>query len=160
MEGFEGQLYLKQVDNRNFEVVKTLIFRGRHENFFVPEGFVTDLASVPKFLWWLFSPYGSYTMAAVLHDMLWRASKGLESPGPVKDPKDVDGLFRRSMRLSGTGFFTRWLMWGGVRWAAIISGRVGSMQRKDWMHLFLVTLLSLTPVLTIFLIVVLLKAVI
>lgn len=37
----------------------------------VPEGFITDLASVPSFLWPLFPPFGRYTIAAVVHDFLY-----------------------------------------------------------------------------------------
>src|SRR5712691_2555663 len=32
----------------------------------------TDLASVPFFLTWFIQSYGRYTLAAVLHDYLWR----------------------------------------------------------------------------------------
>jgi len=33
-------------------------------------GFVTDGASVPRMLWWLFPPVGRYFLAAVVHDYL------------------------------------------------------------------------------------------
>lgn len=36
----------------------------------VPDGFVTDGASVPRALWWLFPPTGRYFLAAVVHDYL------------------------------------------------------------------------------------------
>lgn len=36
----------------------------------VPKGFVTDGASVPKWLQWLLPPWGAYGQAAVLHDYL------------------------------------------------------------------------------------------
>jgi len=36
----------------------------------VPIGFVTDGASVPRMLWWLFPPVGRYFLAAVVHDYL------------------------------------------------------------------------------------------
>lgn len=37
----------------------------------VPAGFVTDFASVPRVLWWLFSRWGKYGNAAVVHDWLY-----------------------------------------------------------------------------------------
>jgi len=37
----------------------------------VPEGFVTDFASVPRPFWSLFRPDGNYAYAAVLHDYLY-----------------------------------------------------------------------------------------
>lgn len=36
----------------------------------IPVGFLTDGASVPRFLWSLIPPWGSYGQAAVLHDWL------------------------------------------------------------------------------------------
>ncbi|MFA5058915.1 MAG: DUF1353 domain-containing protein [Opitutaceae bacterium] len=37
----------------------------------IQAGFVTDLASVPRFLWPLFPPFGRYIRAAVIHDALY-----------------------------------------------------------------------------------------
>lgn len=37
----------------------------------IPAGYVTDLASVPRWLWWFLAPYDpQYAAAAVLHDYL------------------------------------------------------------------------------------------
>lgn len=38
----------------------------------VPEGFVTDLASVPRLFWNILPPFGEYTEAAIVHDWLYR----------------------------------------------------------------------------------------
>jgi len=37
----------------------------------VPAGFETDGASVPRALWWLFSPAGVLFQASVIHDYLY-----------------------------------------------------------------------------------------
>ena len=37
----------------------------------VPKSFITDGASVPKSLQWLYNPYGKYIKAAVIHDYLY-----------------------------------------------------------------------------------------
>ena len=34
----------------------------------LPTGFVTDFASVPRPLWWLYPKWGKYGNAAVIHD--------------------------------------------------------------------------------------------
>jgi len=36
----------------------------------VPKDFITDGASIPRGLWWLFPPVGRYFKAAVVHDYL------------------------------------------------------------------------------------------
>jgi len=37
----------------------------------VPKSFITDGASVPKSLQWLYNPYGKYINAAVVHDYMY-----------------------------------------------------------------------------------------
>lgn len=37
----------------------------------VPKGFVTNLASTPRLLWWILPPFGRYTKASVVHDYLY-----------------------------------------------------------------------------------------
>ena len=37
----------------------------------VPKSFITDGASVPKSLQWIYNPYGKYIKAAVIHDYLY-----------------------------------------------------------------------------------------
>lgn len=38
----------------------------------VPKGFVTDAATTPMFLWWLFPPDGPWKRASVIHDYMYR----------------------------------------------------------------------------------------
>lgn len=45
----------------------------------VPEGFVTDLASIPRIFWQLLRPEGRHAYAAVVHDYLyWNQSRSKE----------------------------------------------------------------------------------
>ena len=37
----------------------------------IPKGFVTDLSSVPRFLWAIFPPFGDFLLAALIHDYLY-----------------------------------------------------------------------------------------
>ena len=60
----------------------------------VPAGQVTDLASVPRWLWWLFAPYDpQYAAAAVLHDYL-RSWKGF-------DPFTAHSIFLDALLILG-----------------------------------------------------------
>lgn len=38
----------------------------------VPTGFITDGATIPRWLWWLLPPLGEYSQATTLHDYLCR----------------------------------------------------------------------------------------
>lgn len=37
----------------------------------IPKGFVFNGSSSPRFLWWLFPPYGDFFFAAIIHDYLY-----------------------------------------------------------------------------------------
>lgn len=108
---------------------------GEPQVFTVPAKFTTDFATVPRFLHWLWLPYGAYTRAAVLHDWLitiladedartaWRGGRGDKADylTPPITSRDVDGIFRAAMRDLGVGWLKRWTGWAAVRAASLFS---------------------------------------
>jgi hypothetical protein len=73
----------------------------------VPRGFVTDLASVPFFLWAVLQKTGRYGNAAIYHDYLyWQQTCTREVADRVLD---------RAMIEMGVDPVTRNLIWAGVR---------------------------------------------
>jgi hypothetical protein len=88
---------------------------------------------------WFLPRYGRYTLAAILHDYLWRhrAQTG------QMDYIDADGTFRRAMRELGVPFAKRWIMWAAVRWGALMKhGGTRGWLRESW-RVLLVTILAL-----------------
>lgn len=71
----------------------------------VPEGFVTDGASVPRLLWWLFPPTGRYFLAAVVHD--WLLEQG--TPWPV-----ANRVFHKALEEQGVPVWVSTLMFAAV----------------------------------------------
>ncbi len=71
----------------------------------IPKGFVTDGASVPRMLWWLFPPTGRYMEAALLHDYLLQ-----EHPRYYADHQ-----FLSSMTRLGVAKWRRQVMFYAVR---------------------------------------------
>jgi Protein of unknown function (DUF1353) len=132
---------VRQVDEREWEVVEPLTYRGSTDEFTVPAGMPTDFASVPRVFVWFLPRYGRYTKAAILHDYLWRFRVG--DPDAPVSRRDADGLFRRVMRELGVPFLRRWIMWTAVRWAALTKpdGRRGWW--KDAPRVLLVTIVAL-----------------
>ena len=59
---------------------------NKTETITVPTGFVTDLASVPRAMWWLIAPF-DVARAAIIHDLLykvirqyrWEHQKGIKN---------------------------------------------------------------------------------
>ncbi len=85
----------------------------------VPDGYPTDLASVPRALHWLIPPDGPAEAAAVRHD---RRCDALNRREPGAHPsRDTDRDFRTDLRALGMGPIRAWLMWLGVRLGALVS---------------------------------------
>lgn len=55
----------------------------------VPEGFVTDLASIPRAFWSIRRPEGRHAFAAVVHDYLYWTQ--------IKTREESDNIFRQAM---------------------------------------------------------------
>ena len=66
---------------------------NKTETITVPKGFVTDLASVPRAMWWLIAPF-DVARAAIIHDLLYKVirqyrwkKKDAEDKALIKEAK-------------------------------------------------------------------------
>jgi hypothetical protein len=138
-----AKVVVEEIDDQNWTVRESFSYTGIRETFSIPVGADTDFASVPRVFVWFLPRYGRYTLAAILHDYLWRqrASTG------AMEYIDADGTFRRAMRELDVPFLRRWIMWAAVRWGALCKpgGRRG-WWREAW-RVVLVTLVALPIVL-------------
>lgn len=73
----------------------------------VPEGFLTDLASIPFFARWVLPVNDSHRLAAVVHDYLCRHD-GFDRPL-------ADRIFLEAMAVLGVPRWKRWPMFLAVR---------------------------------------------
>lgn len=122
---FRTTLSVVHLDGNRWELTNPFVWEGKWDYFVIRTGFETDFASIPKPVRWLLDSSGGNSEAAVLHDAAWRASK--VKPDPKVDPWHADGIFRAALRDTGTPALTRGLMWGAVRFGAIVSGRFGKL---------------------------------
>ena len=79
----------------------------RYKGFFVPKGFITDLASIPVYMRWLFPHGGAKAYGAVHHDYLYRL-------GNV-DRDVADDLFLELMLANGVSKLSAKTMYKAVR---------------------------------------------
>lgn len=107
--GFLDELHVSpQADGKTW--ILTRPFRWQNgRTYAVPALFVTDFASVPKFLWAIpgLSPMGRHQWAAVVHDFLYWSHEGTR--------KEADKAFLDGMRDAGVRLFVRWAMYAAVR---------------------------------------------
>lgn len=95
-------------DGRQGRLVEFLNIRDADGQWhYVPEGFVTDFASVPRLFWRLIPPWGEYSPAAIVHDFLYRNGIGSRAR--------ADWVFLSVMKAIGISGWQRWLMWAAVR---------------------------------------------
>lgn len=117
---FLTRLVAEKIDARNWKLFQPLKYRsevlrknGILDTIEVPANFVTDFASVPRPLWNLFPPDGSYTAAAVVHDWLYRKT--------TIHRAICDAVFLEAMKQCGTSLFARSIIYSTVRmwgWSA------------------------------------------
>lgn len=75
--------------------------------YIVPRGFITDLASIPRFLRGLFNVNGLSREPAVLHDWLYCMQQTTRA--------EADALFLEALKVAGVGWGTRYSMFLAVR---------------------------------------------
>lgn len=107
---FLTPLRLEYLDGRDWKVIQE--FRYRSEDAVervirVPRGFVTDFASIPRFLWRVLPPTGIYGKAAVIHDFLYRTAGATRA--------EADAVFLEAMTDLSVGFWRRYAMYCAVR---------------------------------------------
>jgi hypothetical protein len=116
-----ARVVLLQTDDTHFSLVEGFRYMGKAGAWTVmptdlPD---TDLASIPPFLGWFASRYGTHTLAALLHDHLVRN-------GSRTDPRcarsEADHVFGIALDELGVPFLRAKLMWAAVtlatRWRA------------------------------------------
>lgn len=101
-------LHVEESDGKDVTLLEPFTYTTLEgEVITVPVGTTSDGASTPAILWPVLPPFGTYWMAAFLHDYLYRCSNFPRSK--------CDGIFREAMGRLGVGWFRRNVIWLGVR---------------------------------------------
>lgn len=118
-------------DGKHFTLDESIFYYNGTDLIIVPEDFVTDFASIPRFLWSIYPPTGRYQRAAVIHDWLYICHYSNRSPlfystidknkrvnlpkEPYNDRKYCDDLFLSVMKQDGVSARTRYTLYSSVR---------------------------------------------
>lgn len=84
---------------------------------YVPSGYLTDGATVPRLLWDAIPPWGAYGQAAAVHDMLCEYLTVFDDDHkPVSiTRKTADNILRQAMVALGVKRGMRWSVYAGVK---------------------------------------------
>jgi hypothetical protein len=143
MSSFTEQLHTVFIGGGFFRVTKAFRYyvgeEGSDDYVDVPEGFITDFASVPPVLDRIILKDGDYNQAAVVHDFLYylhRILRDRNDPGFILEPfmkdypldqtkdrtrNEVDRILIEAMAVLDKlpefhiPLWKRWLMYSGVR---------------------------------------------
>lgn len=115
----------RRLDKNFWRVTKSFKFYvGMPEDqiwVYVPAGYLTDGASVPRPFWSLIPPWGRYGQAAVVHDFLVdQLFYYVKGEKVTISRHHADRIFLEAMKVAGVGWFLRHLMYRSVSlWSRI-----------------------------------------
>jgi len=93
----------------DYKLTKSLKVIIDKKLYIIPEGFVTDLASIPRFLWSVYSPmYHGFVMPAIIHDYFYRS-------GQLRSRLYADKIFLAALIKNGVSKFTAYKFYLVVR---------------------------------------------
>lgn len=138
---FGGKLVLVLLDNKRRPSVKAgrslwalhdpLTYRtgDGDDTITVRPGFPTDLASIPRWGWFILPPDGPWVKAAVIHDFLYAtAGTGVWKDGPrglsrsaAYTRREADHILREAMENRGVPILRRTIIY----WAVRVGGQRG-----------------------------------
>ena len=119
---------------RGFLLTSPWLYAIAEGRFEVPEGFICDLASIPRPLTILpgFAKYELGTLGPIMHD--WAYQHGGQVNGICLTRRRVDDLFRVFMRCDGVGPTRSWLAWLMVRGFGWLAWRrMPDREQVEWM---------------------------
>ncbi len=90
---------------------------GKHTRYWVniPEGYLTDGASIPRALWSIYAPWGNYGQAAIVHDYLCEFLSVTENGVPRRITREqADGIFNIALSVAGVDDVDRKLLYAAV----------------------------------------------
>ena len=120
MSQFTEDLIIKWVPwNKKFKVYVAFAYHVGSEDsdevINIPEGYLTDLASIPPVARWMIPKLGKHCQAAVVHDFIYQHH--------TYDRKKCDKIFLEAMKVLDVPLWKRRVMYravrlfGGISWS-------------------------------------------
>ncbi len=128
--GFHSRLIVNAFKGFPYELIEPLVYDSAvlQERIEVPEGFLTDFASIPWMFWKILPKDGPYNPAAVIHDFLYADALKVQGE-PSITREQADKVLDEAMGVCKVAGWRRWLIYRAVRiggkgpWNAYREGR-------------------------------------
>lgn len=103
--------------------------------FIVPKGFVTDFASIPRFLWSVLPPHGAAMPASVIHDFCYTTHPYGSTGSDMEIERVIaDQQFKKNLIAAGISKFQAEIMYRAVRWFGAYRFKHFGKSRKTVRH--------------------------
>lgn len=104
----EGQPIIRRMTDKLIVLEHPYVAMWNDGMIMVPEGFLSDLSSIPRVLQNVLPKTGLHDGPSIIHDWCyvykWRHNR-----------KACDYMFLRAMEVAGVHWFRRFILWAGVR---------------------------------------------
>ena len=106
---FLSPVCIQPFEKYEYTTCGVISFTVNHEFFYIPAGFKTDLASIPRIVWPIMAPaHSSLIRPAIVHDWFYRMTCDF-------DRKQTDLIFYHMLRNDGVSLFKASIMYYAVR---------------------------------------------
>lgn len=103
-------LLLKDLKNSKFQLISEYVYRTKKYIIKVPEGFITDFASVPQVFNIFIQPHGKHSPASVVHDWLYSKECNL-----ILSRREADTIFLEILKEEKVSVIKCYIMFLTVR---------------------------------------------
>lgn len=108
---FVGRVAIYQLEGHDghwFALLEDLSYEDEDGSIYTaPAGTLTDFASIPRAVWWLWPKNGKHSAPAIIHDHNCTVRR-------LPSPK-VHAIFRRGLKARGCSRVTQLVLWLAVR---------------------------------------------
>ena len=105
----KNQVCIEPYTQYTYRLGRDLLVVIDHEQFIIPKGFKTDLASIPRWYWTFLSPqYSAFVEPSIIHDYFYRCAN-------LKDRAYADEVFYYSLLKMGVTKYTASKFYFAVR---------------------------------------------
>lgn len=109
-------------DGLNWVLLDSFCYDMGEELIEVEKGFITDFASIPRFLWMILPKWGKYGNAAVVHDYIyWNHSHSR---------KEADDIMMEAMKVLEVPAWKIWAIYWAVRLFGGLAWKANGISRK------------------------------
>lgn len=127
MSNFTSKAEIEILDNNQYKLISPFEYHvgdyPSQDIIKVPAGFITDLTSIPRILWFILHPCGQWAKSSIIHDYLYSKSN------TTKTRLEADKIFLEGLKVLKVPLVQRYALYYAVRLFGASSFK-GSLSNK------------------------------